>query len=168
MHRTFQRAAVLLTAVGIACLPGIAVADAPAPPPSTVVVVGNNNQLAGQNVFNAGRDNTVGSIGSIGAGGPGTGVGGTPSPAPTFTAVIQNNSRATLTLTRHTGDANFPGSIFGLLRSTVAFSERSTADYESSDGRAMSITLDINSAGQESVSCDGDCRIDQGDTIVFA
>ncbi|GAA4989369.1 hypothetical protein GCM10023205_70580 [Yinghuangia aomiensis] len=162
MHRTFQRAAVLLTAVGAACFPGIAVADAPAPPPSTVVVVGNNNQLAGQNVFNAGHDNTVG---SIGAGGPGTGVGGTP--APTFTAVIQNDSRATLTLTRHTGDANFPGTIFGLLRDTVTFSERSTADYQSNDGRSMSITLDVNSAGQETVSCNGDCHIDQGNTIVF-
>ncbi|MEV4616592.1 hypothetical protein AB0K43_28935 [Kitasatospora sp. NPDC049258] len=65
MNRVFKLALVLAAAAaGAAGLPGVAAADinydsANGP---WAIVLGNGNQLAGDDIFNVGRDNTVGSF----------------------------------------------------------------------------------------------------------
>ncbi|WP_405013326.1 hypothetical protein [Kitasatospora sp. NBC_01539] len=60
MTRALRRAAVLLAVTGAVCLPAAsAVADSDDFNPT--IVIGNHNQLAGDDIFNAGQDNTVGS-----------------------------------------------------------------------------------------------------------
>ncbi|MFD9123650.1 hypothetical protein [Kitasatospora sp. NPDC059571] len=58
MHRGLKRTAVLLAVAGAACLPA---ASAAATPQQRIIVIGDNNQVAGDDIFNAGHDNTVGS-----------------------------------------------------------------------------------------------------------
>jgi hypothetical protein len=66
MYRGLTRTAVLLAVAGAACLPGITAAQAAGR--SRTIVIGDQNQVAGDDVFNAGGDNTVGSNDGTNAG----------------------------------------------------------------------------------------------------
>ncbi|GAA1231573.1 hypothetical protein GCM10009665_22290 [Kitasatospora nipponensis] len=66
MNRTVKWALVLVAAAGMAGLPGIASAHSPSN--GGLVVIGDDNQIAGNDIFNAGHDNTVGSHNGSNAG----------------------------------------------------------------------------------------------------
>ncbi|GAA4998430.1 hypothetical protein [Kitasatospora paranensis] len=66
MYRGLTRTAVLLALAGAACLPGIATAQAAGQ--TRTIVIGDQNQVAGSDIFNAGGDNTVGSNDGTNAG----------------------------------------------------------------------------------------------------
>ncbi len=59
MNRTVKAAAILFAAAGILCQPALAVADASGP--DHTIVIGDGNQVAGDDIFNAGCNNIVGS-----------------------------------------------------------------------------------------------------------
>ena len=59
MNRTVKFAALLLVAGAVLCQPTAAVADASGP--GFTIIAGDGNQVAGDDIFNAGYDNIVGS-----------------------------------------------------------------------------------------------------------
>lgn len=56
MNRSLKRAAALLAVVGIACIPGVAVAD-----PQPIVFHNDTTSIVTGDVFGAGHSNIVGS-----------------------------------------------------------------------------------------------------------
>ncbi|WP_035791980.1 hypothetical protein [Kitasatospora mediocidica] len=72
MGRPVRIAVVVLAALGAVCLPTAAFADGAVPASNNTFVMGNDNQLAANDIFNAGHDNTVG---SYNGGQSGVGVG---------------------------------------------------------------------------------------------
>ncbi|MCX5214284.1 hypothetical protein OG689_34325 [Kitasatospora sp. NBC_00240] len=70
MNRTSKLLLVLAAAAGLAGLPGVAVADVnfDATTAPWAIVLGDGNQLAGDDIFNVGGDNTVGSFNGEGSG----------------------------------------------------------------------------------------------------
>ncbi|MFJ1708239.1 hypothetical protein [Kitasatospora sp. NPDC088346] len=70
MNRTCKLMLVLAAAAGLAGgLPGVAVADIDYDNTTApwAIVLGDGNQLAGDDIFNVGRDNTVGSYNGDGS-----------------------------------------------------------------------------------------------------
>lgn len=57
MNRIVKAAALLITAAGILGQPAVAFADST----GAAVIIGDDNQVAGDDIFNAGHDNIVGS-----------------------------------------------------------------------------------------------------------
>ncbi|MDH6114705.1 hypothetical protein P3T36_001057 [Kitasatospora sp. MAP12-15] len=77
MNRTLKWALVAFAAAGIAAMPGVASAGVPSS--GGAVVIGDDNQIAGQDIFDAGHNNTVGSHNGTDAG-VGDNVSGDTSP----------------------------------------------------------------------------------------
>lgn len=79
MNRSLKMALVAFAAAGFAAaMPGVASAHVPSS--GGAVVIGDDNQIAGKDIFDAGHDNTVGSYNGENAG-VGDNVSGDDSPA---------------------------------------------------------------------------------------
>ncbi len=84
MNRTVKAAVFLIAASGILCQPGIAAADSV----GAAVVIGDDNQVAGDDIFDAGHDNIVGSGNNGGPAGVGSGAASSASSTSAAYAVI--------------------------------------------------------------------------------
>jgi hypothetical protein len=150
VNRTIKRAAVLLTAIGVACLPGAAIADTQQPAP--IFVAGNGNQVAGGDIFNAGHSNIVGSgDGATTGEGPGAPIGA-------GRQMVQIQTRFDrVQLVSHTGDASFAPFLDFQITSQVSLTVTSTAVYRGMD-TDYDLTLSVNSAGQTWATCEPTAR----------
>ncbi|MEY9968745.1 hypothetical protein ABIA33_006832 [Streptacidiphilus sp. MAP12-16] len=166
MNRSIKRAAVLLTVLGMSCLPGTAIADARG---AGTTVVGDGNQVAGGDIFNAGHDNIVGS-GDVGGG---VGAGAPSADKVVLILTIEPNFFARLV--SHTGDAVFPELLVGAIPGVVRFTTSgaaamSTAVYDGgSAAPRYALTLLVSADGTPTVSCTpvARCRVsNQGDTPI--
>ncbi|MDH6133421.1 hypothetical protein P3T37_002816 [Kitasatospora sp. MAA4] len=94
MGRPVRIAVVVLAALGAVCLPTAAFANDAVPASNNTLVIGNDNQLAGDDIFNAGHDNTVGSYNGAQSGvGVGTGTGtGTGTASDDDADAVSNNT----------------------------------------------------------------------------
>ncbi|MGR6997434.1 hypothetical protein ACU686_03840 [Yinghuangia aomiensis] len=81
--------------------------------------------------------------------------------------MIDNATSSLLDLGYHNGDANWPRFVPGYIRTVVSFSTRSFATYEGGPNGGYSVTLDVNSSGQEQISCSGLCTISADNVITF-
>ncbi|MGW6262981.1 hypothetical protein [Streptomyces sp. NPDC055085] len=122
MKRSIKCAAILLAAAALSGLPGTAMADGDMN--FGDITVAGINQVAGDDIFNAGHNNTVGSNdGQAIPGLPGVG-------ADQLHVVLKTGaSPAGAQLQTHDGDANFPGQIPSSYTVLVDYSAKSTAVY---------------------------------------
>jgi hypothetical protein len=156
VNRSIKRAAVLLTVLGVSCLPGTAIAD---PGAGQVMIFGNSNQVAGGDIFNAGHDNIVGSGDGTNAA-PGLGV--TLPPAEKVVAI--RTGFETVHLLSHTGNATFAEDLPFQWTSVVTLSEHSTATYQGRDAD-YNIDVSLDASGNPQASCEpttarGRCTIE--------
>jgi hypothetical protein len=147
VNRTLKRAAVVLTVVGIVCLPVAAVAD-----PQPISFNNSTTSAVNGDVFGAGHSNIVGS----GDGGSGLTTG---APNTERTARIQTHFDE-VTLVSHTGDAPFPEYLPYNVTAIVRYSDTSTAVYH---GRNSDYDVSLSDNGQ-SASCSpttrqGQCEV---------
>lgn len=131
-------------ALGGAALAGpVAHAAADGPGPSQTIIVGNGNQVAGHDLYNAGRDNVSGS---------GDMAGGVTGGAPVTERTVQLRTGSsigsgTLLLGEHTGDASFPRFLPANYIAVVTYATRSTAVFTLGGTDRYSVTLDPASPG---------------------
>jgi hypothetical protein len=146
VNRTVKRAVVLLAAIGMACLPGTAIADTHGTAP--IFVAGNGNQVAGGDNFNAGHSNIVGS-------GDGEAMDENPGgPIGAGTRMVQiQTGFDSVQLLSHTGDASFPARLPFKYRSDVSLTVTSTAVYRGMD-TDYQLAISVDSSGQTSATCE--------------
>ncbi|WP_033822000.1 hypothetical protein [Kitasatospora sp. MBT63] len=118
-------------------------------------MIGDNNQVAGDDIFNAGRDNTVGSNDGSG---PGLGV----VPSVGQAVLIRNVAQGDAMLESSTGPATFLGRVPANTQFPVAYSGRSTATYRTEAGQ-YELTLDHTADGRAVADCapSEHCRVAQ-------
>ncbi|MGF1425784.1 hypothetical protein [Kitasatospora sp. LaBMicrA B282] len=160
MRRTVRTATALATAAAAVMLP-LTTANAVDRHRDLVMNMNwnNVNQQAGGDIFNAGRDNNVGSFNGTGGD---TGVG---APVTTVPLTIRNQTGAVLALVSSTGSSTYPQFLGPHSSTLVEAASVSSASYLGN----VSVAFHVDARLLPPVVCDsGDCQVQLGtDTWVL-